>query len=577
MSDATNVMLRTAVPAARRLALPILLGIASAGSSVALLACAAWLIARAAEQPPVLYLSLGIVGVRAFALGRAVFRYLERLTGHDASFRQLATLRGRVFERMLPLAPDGLAASRRGDLLARFVDDVDELQNVPLRVVQPLVSAVVVLVLAVVGVALLVPASAVAVLACLLAGIGIALLVQRRAAIRAERELARLRGALQAAVVEHVEALDVLIAFDAAPAARDRLEAAGSRLARVVRSRATATGAVAAAMTAVGGIAVAASLSTAAPLLDAGRISGPVFAVLCLVPLAIAEVAAAVPLAASALRFARSSAERVASAVPSTAPAGIPVRPAVAAAAPVGALPPHIELRDIQAVWPEVAELPDSPGETQGAGAPPRMALAGIDLTLTPGERVLVRGSSGAGKTTLAHVLVRFLDYDGSYRLDGIEASTLEPAAVRRLVGLVEQRPWLFDESVRQNLLFARDTASDSQLLDVLDKVGLREWVEQRGGLDAKVGERGSLVSGGQAQRIALARAMLAGFPVLVLDEPTANVDPARAASLLRELVAAASRSGGTVVLISHAPVDEALVDRVVTIEAGRNSMIGAS
>ncbi|MDQ0895897.1 ABC-type transport system involved in cytochrome bd biosynthesis fused ATPase/permease subunit [Agromyces ramosus] len=141
---------------------------------------------------------------------------------------------------------------------------------------------------------------------------------------------------------------------------------------------------------------------------------------------------------------------------------------------------------------------------------------------------------------------------------------------MRRLVGLVEQSPWLFDESVRQNLLFARESASDEELLDVLDRVGLLEWVGERGGLDAKVGERGALVSGGQAQRIALARAMLAEFPVLVLDEPTANVDPARADALVRELMHSASRSGGTVVLISHAPVDESLVDRVVTIEAGR-------
>ena len=161
MPDPTRAMLRRAVPRFSRLAPAILLGIGSAASSVALLACSAWLIARAAEQPPVLYLSLGIVGVRAFALGRAAFRYLERLSGHDASFRQLATIRSGVFERMLPLAPDGLASSRRGDLLARFVGDVDELQNVPLRVVQPLVSAVVVLVLAVVGIGLLAPASAI--------------------------------------------------------------------------------------------------------------------------------------------------------------------------------------------------------------------------------------------------------------------------------------------------------------------------------------------------------------------------------------------------------------------------------
>lgn len=572
MPDPTTAVLRSATPSLRRLLPSVLLGIASAGSSVALLAASAWLIARAAEQPPVLYLSLGIVGVRAFALGRAVFRYLERLTGHDASFRQLAAIRAGVFERMIPIAPDGLASSRRGDLLDRFVGDVDELQNVPLRVVQPVVSAVVVLALAVAAVSLLAPASAAGLLICLVLGIGATLLVQRWAATRAERTLAPLRGELQAATVEHVQGLEVLVAFDAAAESRRRIESIGARLSRAMRGRAAAAGAASAAMTAVGGFAVAASLASALPLLEAGRIDGPEFAVLCLVPLAIAEAAAAIPLASSAWRLARSSAERVAHAVPAEVSAQLPTPPTDPVNPPPANLPPAIALRGLTADWPATADGRDASGAGPAVAGtdlrPP--VLVGLDLDVAPGERVLVRGESGAGKTTLAHVLVRFLDYHGSYRLDGIEASELDPTAVRRLVGLVEQRPWLFDEDVRQNLLFARDTATDDELLEVLDRVGLRDWVAERGGLAAKVGERGALVSGGQAQRISLARAMLARFPVLVLDEPTANVDPARADALLRDLTDAAGRDGATVVLISHTPVDDALVDRVVTLEAGR-------
>lgn len=567
MPDPTRAVLRSAVPPARRIALAALLGVASAASSVALLACSAWLIARAAEQPPVLYLSLAVVGVRAFALGRAVFRYLERLVGHDASFRQLAAIRAGVYERMLPLAPDGLASSRRGDLLARFVDDVDELQNVALRAVQPLVSAVLVLALAIAGVGLLAPGSAVAVLVCLAVGIGLTLLVQHRAAVRAERTLAPLRGELQSAVIEHVQALDVLVAFDAAGAGRRRIDEIGARLAWATRARAAATGAASALTAAIGGFAVAASLAAAAPLLEDGRIDGPTFAVLCLVPLAIAEVAGAIPLATSALRLARASAARVAHAVPAAVPSEIPVPPMEPAAPPAFEPAPAIELRGIRARWPEASD-------EDAISAERPAALNGLDLSIGPGERVLVRGDSGAGKTTLAHVLVRFLAYEGSYRLGEVEASELEPSAVRRIVGLVEQRPWLFDEDVRQNLLFARETATDADLLGVLDRVGLREWVEERGGLDAPVGERGALVSGGQAQRIALARAMLADFPVLVLDEPTASVDPARADALLRDLADAAGRTGRTVVLISHTGAPSGLVDRTVTLAAG--AAIGA-
>jgi ATP-binding cassette subfamily C protein CydC len=255
-------------------------------------------------------------------------------------------------------------------------------------------------------------------------------------------------------------------------------------------------------------------------------------------------------------------------------PPEVPVRP-VHPVEPPSLLPPAIELRGIRARWPAVAGSADRNREPAGTSEGhdalgPVDALEGLDLTIAPGERVLVRGGSGAGKTTLAHVLVRFLEYRGSYRLDGVEASDLEPAAVRRIVGLVEQRPWIFDEDVRQNLLFARDTATDDDLTEVLDRVGLRSWLDERGGLDARVGEHGALVSGGQAQRLALARAMLADFPVLVLDEPTASVDPARADALLRDLTDAASRSGRTVVVISHGAVDERLVDRTVQLDRGR-------
>ncbi|WP_245561813.1 thiol reductant ABC exporter subunit CydC [Agromyces italicus] len=547
-------MLRTSIPRFGRLLPSVLFGVVSGGSAVALLACSAWLIARAAEQPPVLYLSLAIVGVRAFALGRAVFRYLERLSGHDAAFRQLAAIRSGIFERMLPVAPDGIAALRRGELLARFVGDVDELQNVPLRAVQPVVSALVVLLGAVVGVALLAPASAFALIGCLVLGVGATVLVQHAVAARAESRLAPLRGELQAAVVDQVQSLEVLVAFDGAAAGRARIDALGARLARLTRASASAAGAAAAIMSAIGGIAVALAVVTAEPLLASGRIDGPTFAVLCLVPLAIAEVAAAIPPAASAWRLGRVSAGRVANAVPGRVQPEIPVAPATPATAPAAEPTPAISLRGVTASWP-------------GATAP---ALSGLDLELAPGERVLVRGESGAGKSTLAHVLVRFLEARGSYRIGGVEASDLDPGEVRRLVGLVEQRPWLFDEDVRQNLVFARDTASDEELLAVLERVGLRDWVLERGGLGARVGERGSLVSGGQAQRLALARAMLARFPVLVLDEPTANVDRARADALLRDLLGAVAGEGRTVVLISHVPVDPSLVDRVVTIADGR-------
>ena len=575
MSDRSTVVLRQAMPPLRRLMPPVLLGIAAGLSSVALLAASAWLIVRAAEQPPVLYLSLGVVGVRAFALGRAVFRYLERLAGHDAAFRQLAAIRAGVFERLLPIAPDGLAATRRGDLLTRFVGDVDELQSVSLRIVQPVASASVVVVAAVAGLAWLAPASALAAAGCLAAGIIVAIVAQQVIAVRADRRLAPLRGELQAAVVEHVHSLDVLVAFDAAAPGRARIRRLGERLEWATRRRASAVGITTAAMSAVGGFTAAASMWAAEPLLAGGRIDAPTFAVLCLVPLAIAEVSAALPIAVGFLRVARSSAERVANAVPDVVPDGVPLPPPAPVEPPRGVGAPALRLRAVSARWPSVVAADDVHRGVSTGGdsdiAPDD--LGPLDLDIEPGERVLVEGTSGSGKTTLAHVLVRFLEYEGSYRLGGAEVRDLDPIEVRRIVGLVEQRPWLFDEDIRQNLLFARDTASDEELLAVLSRVGLGDWVAERGGLGAPVGERGALVSGGQAQRIALARAMLADFPVLVLDEPTASVDPDRADVLLRDLLTAAG-SDRSVLLISHTGAPRELIDRAIALDPSPSSPV---
>lgn len=564
----TTDVLRSAQPPLRQFSWALAAGVGTAVSAIALLGASGWLIARSAEQPAVMYITAVVVAIRAFALGRGVFRYLERLTGHDATLGRLAIVRAALVRRIVPLAPDGLGTTRRGALLSRLVDDVDELQNLPLRVVMPLGVAGLASLASVVFVTLLSPPAGGVLAVCLIVAFALAVWVGWRAGARAERAVAPLRSRLADALVDELTSLDVLTAFDATDTAHARIRAADEDLRAATVRRAGAQGLTSGAVSLLAGLASLLTLVACIGVLGEGGFDGPALAVVVLLPMAVFEVFGPVPLALASWRQVRTAAERIAATVPDEVPAGLPRdEPAPTGIAP--ALGAGLTLRRVSARWPDRPAAGTVADGGAAASVDDAGRLVDIDLRVAPGERVLVTGPSGAGKTTLAHVLVRFLDYDGSYRIGDVEARDISGDDLRRTVGLCEQSPYLFDESLRQNLLFARETARDDDLWDVLERVGLGTWARQRGGLDASLGERGALVSGGQAQRIALARALLAAFPVLVLDEPTAGVDPAASDALLTDLLGAVG-ADRAVVLISHVSVPAGLVDREVRLESGR-------
>lgn len=546
-------VLRASMPTRARFWAVLGLGVLANVSAVALLATSMWLITRAAEQPPILFLSFAVVGVRAFALGRASFRYVERLTGHDAVFRQLPALRVRLFNRLAELAPWGITFAGRGDTLSRFVRDVDELQFHPLRVVFPSISAVAVSLLAALGVGLLNAGAALGMALLLALGTGLAARVTLRSSRRQAELIAPARGVLADRVLDAVSNWEVLVAYGADERAIAGVAAAGSELSHRERAMAGRGGLANALLIASGGLAIAFAAMSVAPVASVGGLSVPAAAVVILLPIAIADLLAAIPLAVHALGSTRGAANRIAELLPEATPAGLPDERAEL----------HLPERALAAL-PALRFTGTSAGYPGAATA----SVEDLSFALEPGELLLLTGPSGAGKSTVAQLAVRLLDYQGSITLDGVELRELGADQVRQHVVLCEQQPWLFRTSIRGNLQFARPGVSDDELTTVIERVGLSDWMRERGGLDAEVGEHGELVSGGQAQRLALARALLSQAPIIVCDEPTANVDPALADRLLRDIASLAPER--SVLLISHQQLPVAISARTLRMADGR-------
>ncbi|MEU9140157.1 thiol reductant ABC exporter subunit CydD [Streptomyces sp. NPDC048404] len=544
-----------AAPRRGPLALALLLGSLALGSAVGLMATSGWLISRASQQPPVFYLMVAVTATRTFGIGRAVFRYAERLVSHDAVLRMLADTRAAVYRRLERLAPAGLRTTRRGDLLSRLVADVDALQDYWLRWLLPAGAAVLVSAASVGFTAWLLPeAGAVLAVGLLAAGAGVPL-VTGAVARRAERRLAPARGALATQVADLLTGTAELTVAGALPARTAEARQADGVLTRIASRTATAT-ALGDGLTAlVSGLTVAATALVGAQAVAAGRLHGVLMAVVVLTPLAAFEAVMGLPLAVQYRQRVRKSAERVYEVLDAADPVREPEQPR-----PAPATPFPLRVSGLRA---------------RHAGQD-RDALAGLDLTLEKGRRIAVVGTSGAGKTTLAQVLLRFLDPEaGTYTLGGADACGMDGDAVRRLIGLCAQDAHVFDSTLRENLLLARKDATEAEVRDALGRARLLDWVDGLpGGLDTLVGEHGARLSGGQRQRLALARALLADFPVLVLDEPAEHLDLPTADALTTDLLAATE--GRTTLLITHRLAGLDAVDEVIVLARGQVVQRGA-
>jgi thiol reductant ABC exporter CydC subunit len=534
-----------AQPPGGPMAVSILMASLAVAFGVALMTSAGYLISRAAEQPPILSLTIVIVAVRFFGLARPLARYCERLVSHDAALRALATIRSRFYERIEPLAPAQLREYRSGELLARMVGDVDALQSLYVRGLGPPIVALVVGAASVAAAAVVLPAAgAILAVGLLLAGLVVPL-AGSALSRAASRRQAGVRGRLTAELVEVLRGAPELVAYGREEETLRRVRGADRELARLSRRDALAAGLAEALSILVVGATVAGVLAVAVAAHETAALDRVLVATLALLALASFDAVAPLPVAARELFGSLAAGGRV-----------------------LDLTDRQVEIRDpaVPAPAPSGSDVITLEGVTARYAAGEDPALSGFDLRLEPGRRIALVGSSGAGKSTVVNLLLRFLDPEvGRVRIAGRDAREYRQEDIRALFALAGQDAHVFNSTIRANLAIGRPGADDEELWEVLRRTRLADWaVSLTDGLDTLVGEEGTQLSGGQRQRLTLARALLSEAPVLILDEPTAHLDPETAQGLMDDVFTEAGER--TVLLITHRPEGLEHVDEVVTL-----------
>jgi ATP-binding cassette subfamily C protein CydCD len=513
-----------AAGARRSLLLAGLFGALGGISGLALTATSVWLICRAAQHPNVQALALAVVGVRTFALARALLRYGERLAAHDGALRLLADVRSRVFAALEPLAPAGLTQFRRGDLLRRFTSDVDGAQEALVRAGVPLAGAVATAGAATLLVAFIDPTAAcLLAIGLLIAGAVIPILATKAGQVGPAAALAA--GRRDALVNGLLDGLSELAAYGAVSR---RLQQIGAADAEAHRLAAPANRAGAASVTAAGitaAVTVTAVLFAGARAVVGSPSAGIWFGVLAAASLVAFETVSTLPAAYAALGRCLAGLDRVNAVLDTPIPVALPLRAVPAPLTVTGLTAAAMTLRP-------------------AAGADP--VLVDTALELAQGRRIALIGPSGSGKSTLLAAMLRLLPTEvnpislGRSSGPPVPVCDLHPDQLPPLVAGSLQGDHVFGTTLRDNLRMVSPEATDDDLDALAARVGLAKWIRSLpGGWSTPAGADGAQLSGGQRQRLLVARALLANPQILVLDEPTAHLDAATAAAVMADLIKA--------------------------------------
>lgn len=522
----------------------IALGVAVICANTLLMALSGWFIASMAVAGAAgasFNFFFASAGIRALAILRTVGRYGERLVTHEAALRILADLRVWLFRRLAPLAPAVLERYAAGDLAGRLRADLDSLEGMYLRILAPLFTGLTTILLAGLFAARWSTAAALVLLTLLLAG-GLALpLAGRRMAREPGKRSAQLAGELRSQVTQGLQGAEELLLLGAAERQADRVD----RLSRELIACQTRLGSISSltqsALTLLAGLCLVLLCLVLIPEVCLQQISGPHLVMLLLFGAACFEAAAPLALSLQLVPAAEEAICRIQELASADPPFADPCRPQTA---------------DGSTIVLEQVSL--------GYGSGPAV-LEQVSLQIAAEERVALIGPSGSGKSSLIELLLRFRPYRGSVRIGGAELCEMSPEQVSTLVVALPQKPHLLNRSIRENILLGRD-CSEERLQVILHDCCLDTWVSGLPqGLETLVGEAGSAVSGGEARRIGLARALVAESPILLLDEPTEGLDGATERTVVQRLQR--RLAGRTVLVATHRPACLSLTQRVVRIE----------
>jgi len=521
-------------------------------ANIGLLAVSGWFIASMAlagiSGAAINYFTPAAL-IRALAIVRTVGRYAERLVSHNATLALLSELRGWFYQRLEPLAPARLQQYHSGDLFSRIRADIDTLDHFYLRVLTPF--SVALLALLIVFTVLWFYHWQLASLALLLwlsVGLLLPWWLYRRAQPLAQQqvqEAARLRRLL----LESLQGMAELSLFNRSAERRAKVEQSSAELNRIQLRQARLTAWSKSGLLLAANLALWGALWLLIPLRQSELIEAAEFPMLLLLLLASFEAVMPLPVAMQALAESLAAARRL------------------------------FEIVDAQ---PQVAE--GERGEQELSAAPrlrveklrmayapdARPVLAELSFSLQRGESLVLLGESGAGKSSLINVLLRFWEYQGgSVSLDGIELKQLPAEQVREQFAVVSQRSHLFNASVRQNLLLANPEASEAELIEVCRQTQIDEVIQALPeGYDTLLGEAAVRLSGGEARRLVIARALLKPAPFLILDEPTEGLDGETEQQLMQTLLPLFKQRG--VILITHRLIGLEQFDRILLLEKGR-------